>query len=258
MTLEHKLQMNRRIVSGNWKMNKLANEAVDLVETISQYAANNEHVKTILAVPAPYLALLTTKQKNNLHIAAQNCHHQPKGAYTGEWSAAMLKSLGINYCLVGHSERRIYFHENDQEIFEKTRQCLSHDVHPIFCLGEQLEDRENDRFFEVIEKQLSLLMTLNQEELENVIIAYEPVWAIGTGKTASSAQAQEIHAFIRQQITKQFNDDVANLIPILYGGSCKPDNAKELFSQTDVDGGLIGGASLQANDFISIIKANEL
>lgn len=247
--------MSRKIVAGNWKMNTSLAEAKTLFGQIANEAKNYANTRIIMAPPAPYLALLA-QDFGTTHLAAQNCHEQKNGAYTGEWSANMLNQLGIKYCLIGHSERRAYFQESDAQIFEKIKACISTDVTPIFCLGEELSDRESGNYLEIIKAQLALPLTLDATDFNKLIIAYEPVWAIGTGKTASSAQAQEIHAFIRNQINMQYGVALADKISILYGGSCKPDNANELFAQPDVDGGLIGGAALNANDFLAIIKAN--
>jgi len=247
--------MSRKIVAGNWKMNTSIAEAKALYATISAEAKNYPITKIIMAPPAPYLALLA-QENDATYLAAQNCHEKESGAYTGEWSATMLKDLGIGYCIIGHSERRAYFKESDQQIFEKLNACLKAGVTPILCIGEELNDREAGKHFDVIKTQLTLALTLSTADFNKIIIAYEPVWAIGTGKTASSDQAQEIHQHIRSLINNTYGDKIANNTSILYGGSCKPDNAEELFAQPDVDGGLIGGASLKPTDFLAIIKAN--
>lgn len=248
--------MSRKIVAGNWKMNTSISEAKALYADISEEAKNFPTNKIIMAPPAPYLALLA-QENDASYLAAQNCHEKESGAYTGEWSAIMLKDLGIGYCIIGHSERRAYFKESDQQIFEKLNACLNAGVTPILCIGEELNDREASKHFDVIITQLTLALTLSAADFNKIIIAYEPVWAIGTGKTASSDQAQEIHQYIRSLIDNTYGDEIADNTSILYGGSCKPDNAVELFSQPDVDGGLIGGASLKPADFLAIVKANK-
>ena len=192
-------------------------------------------------------------------LAAQDvsAHHEP-GAYTGEFSAEMLQSIGVEYAIVGHSERRLYHGETDEVISKKIKACIDSEVIPIYCCGENLEDREAGRHIEVVTGQIAeALKGYDRHDLKNLVIAYEPVWAIGTGKTASSEQAQEMHAAIRSFLGKSLGEDFANSVPILYGGSCKPSNAESIFSQPDVDGGLIGGAALNAADFISIVKAAE-
>jgi len=194
--------------------------------------------------------------ENNFSVGAQNCSNHEVGAYTGEISAAMLKSLDVQYCIIGHSERRKYFKETHEELAEKVNLLLDNSINPIFCCGEVLEERESEKHFDIVKGQISdSLFKLNKEELLNVVIAYEPVWAIGTGKTATSDQAQEMHAFIRGLLSEKYGEDIANEISILYGGSCNAKNAKELFSQKDVDGGLIGGAALKAEDFLAIIQS---
>ena len=251
--------MRKKIVAGNWKMNNTFEEADDLLfelaESISDLDLDNQEV--IVCPPAIYLEMSTDVGiENGFSVGSQNCSNQEAGAYTGEISAAMLKSLEVKYCLVGHSERRKYNHETHEDLAQKVEQLLSHDISPIFCCGEALEEREAEKHFEVVKAQINdSLFGFSKEEMLNIVVAYEPVWAIGTGKTASSAQAQEMHAFIRSLLSEKYGQDIADEISILYGGSCNPKNAKELFSQTDVDGGLIGGASLKANDFLAIIKS---
>jgi triosephosphate isomerase len=194
--------------------------------------------------------------ENGFSVGAQNCSTADKGAYTGEISAAMLKSLDVDYCIVGHSERRKYFKESHSELSQKVDRLLENDITPIFCCGELLEERESDKQFDIVKAQISeSLFHLSTEEFSNLVIAYEPVWAIGTGKTASSDQAQEMHTFIRKTLEEKYGKELADATTILYGGSCNAKNAKELFAQADVDGGLIGGASLNANDFIAIAKS---
>jgi len=251
--------MRKKIVAGNWKMNKTFEEAddllFDLAEALQDLELDNEEV--IICPPAVYLEMSTdVGLENNFSVGAQNCSNKEAGAYTGEISAAMLKSLDVQYCIVGHSERRKYFNETHQQLAEKVDLLLNNEIQPIFCCGEVLEEREAEKHFDVVKAQISdSLFHLNEDELRNIVIAYEPVWAIGTGKTASSEQAQEMHAFIRSILAEKYNENLANDISILYGGSCNPKNAKELFAQSDVDGGLIGGASLKAEDFVAIVKS---
>ncbi len=251
--------MRRNIVAGNWKMNKTFEEADDLLFNIADPLKdmNLDLTQVILCPPVLYAEMFTDiALENNFSVGAQNCSNHSEGAYTGEISAAMLKSMDIDYCLVGHSERRKYFNEDSKMLAEKVDQLLENEISPIFCCGEALEEREANNHFDVVGKQLyEGLFHLTAEELDNVIIAYEPVWAIGTGKTASPEQAQEMHAFIRNLIAKKYGQDIADDTSILYGGSCNAKNAKELFALKDVDGGLIGGASLKAEDFLAIIKS---
>ena len=251
--------MRRNIVAGNWKMNKTFEEADDLLFSIAEplQKLNLDTTQVILCPPVLYAEMFTDiALENNFSVGAQNCSNHSEGAYTGEISAAMLKSMDIEYCLVGHSERRKYFDENSKMLAEKVEQLLENEINPIFCCGEVLEDREGNIHFDIVGKQLyEGLFHLSADELDNVIIAYEPVWAIGTGKTASPEQAQEMHAFIRNLVAKKYTQEVANDMTILYGGSCNAKNAKELFALKDVDGGLIGGASLKAEDFLTIIQS---
>lgn len=248
--------MRRNIVAGNWKMNKNFAEADDLInsieETLRQYDTTD--VDIIVCPPFPYLELVSDVSEDaNFFVGAQNVAKFDNGAYTGEISASMLKSMAVDYCIVGHSERRKYFFETNQDIAQKIDLLLKEDITPIICVGESLEEREADKHFEIIRKQVEEgIFHLKAADMQRCIIAYEPVWAIGTGKTATKEQAQEIHAFIRGLMVEKYNDDVAQEVSILYGGSCNPKNASELFSMKDVDGGLIGGASLKAKDFIEI------
>lgn len=248
--------MRRNIVAGNWKMNKQFPEADDLINGIAEqlHEFDTTDVDVIVCPPFPFLELVSdVAEDTDFFVGAQNVAHFDDGAYTGEVSATMLKSLGVDYCIVGHSERRKYFHETNQEIAEKINRLLKQDITPIMCVGESLEEREAGKHFEIIGKQVEEgIFHLSADDMQRCIIAYEPVWAIGTGKTATKEQAQEVHAFIRGLIEKHYNDDVAQEVSILYGGSCNPKNAKELFAMPDVDGGLIGGASLKAKDFIEI------
>ena len=248
--------MRKQIVAGNWKMNKniqqgkeLCNSILNLLET------SNKEV--ILAVPFTHFTVLAELTRgSNLKLAAQNCHHELSGAYTGEISASMFASLGVDYVILGHSERRAYNNEDDDLLRKKVDTALSQNLKVIYCCGETLDERNSGVHFDLVAKQIiEGVFHLKAEEMKNIVIAYEPVWAIGTGETATSAQAQEMHAHIRNVITNQYGADVAHDVSILYGGSCKASNAQELFAQTDVDGGLIGGASLDAEEFISIVNA---
>ncbi|MDD2192293.1 MAG: triose-phosphate isomerase [Bacteroidales bacterium] len=250
--------MRRNIVAGNWKMNLGFEEADDLVNLIAEKLDEVETETTVIVCPPyPYLELTSDlAQESNFFAGAQNVSSFDNGAYTGEVSAQMLASMNIDYCIVGHSERRKYFHETNQEISTKVVKLLESGISPIFCCGEALEERESEKHFDVVKTQIvESLFNLTGEEILDVIIAYEPVWAIGTGKTATGAQAQEMHAYIRSLLTEKYGKEVSEEISILYGGSCNPKNAKELFANKDVDGGLIGGASLKADDFLAIITS---
>ncbi|MDR3350786.1 MAG: triose-phosphate isomerase [Prevotellaceae bacterium] len=249
--------MYKKIVAGNWKMNTTFQEGEALVKAI--IAGKKEtpaDVSLIVAPPFTHLCCLTEPlRKAGIGTAAQNCASEEKGAYTGEVSAKMLASIGVEYCIIGHSERREYYGETNEILFKKVQQALSAGLRPVFCVGEVLAEREANRHFEVVAQQLGeVLLKLTPADFAKIIVAYEPVWAIGTGKTATSAQAQEIHAHIRKTLAGRFGA-AAEDTAILYGGSCKPSNAKELFAQPDVAGGLIGGASLVADDFIAIAKS---
>lgn len=252
--------MRKNIVAGNWKMNKRFDEADELVSGIMDLLEKKELGKNtlmILCPPFPYLEMCTDYSNDSYFvIGAQNVNDNDHGAYTGEVSAEMLNSMEVEYCIVGHSERRAYYGETDAIVARKVDQLLKNDIRPIVCCGEVLEEREADKQFDVVRRQITDgLFHLTAEQFANVVIAYEPVWAIGTGKTATPAQAQEIHAFIRGLIADKYGKEVADETSILYGGSCKPSNAKELFANSDVDGGLIGGASLKAEDFVDIAIA---
>ncbi|HEY0667675.1 MAG TPA: triose-phosphate isomerase [Sphingobacteriaceae bacterium] len=251
--------MRKKIVAGNWKMNMDYTSAISLfsevVNMVNDEVIGNQEV--VICPPYIYLnSLVQLKSGAKVSLGAQNCHQSESGAFTGEISAPMLKSIGVAYSILGHSERRQYFGETDELLAEKVNTVLKNDLLPIFCIGETLDERNSEKYFEVIERQLEKgLFHLTDDQFKKVVIAYEPVWAIGTGLTASPEQAQEIHAFIRSKIAGRYSEEVANDITILYGGSCNPKNAAELFSQRDIDGGLIGGASLKSRDFTDIIKA---
>ncbi len=246
--------MRRNIVTGNWKMNLNHSDSTRLIDEINTKEIHLD-VELIVAPPSIYLSSLHKKQ-HHFSLSAQNIHFEENGAFTGEISAEMLSSLNINYAIVGHSERRSMFHETDEIIFKKVKSLLKYNVNPIFCCGELKEEREEGRAFEVVSNQLNYLLSdLKEDQIRKIIIAYEPVWAIGTGLTASPEDAQKMHKHIRESLADQFSLKTAENIAILYGGSCKPENAKDIFSQEDIDGGLIGGASLDCNSFLSIANS---
>lgn len=251
--------MRKQIAAANWKMNLTYLQGQQLLgEILDKDLGSKENHEVIFAVPFPYLIMAKEKTTalKNYYIAAQNCSNKKSGAYTGEISVEMLNSIHIKHCIIGHSERREYFNETNEQLAEKLNLLLENDMTPIFCCGEPLDIREANTQNEYVEKQLKeSLFHLSADDIKKVIIAYEPIWAIGTGKTATTEQAQEIHAYLRSVIAKQYGNDVADEISILYGGSVKANNAKEIFASPDVDGGLVGGASLVALDFIEIIKA---
>lgn len=251
--------MRRQIAAANWKMNLTYQQGEQLLdEVLNAEILLQDHQSVVFAVPFPYLIMANSalSDARGYFAAAQNCYNKKSGAYTGEVSAEMLQSIGIQYCVLGHSERREYFAESNATLAEKLDICLAYGITPIFCCGEPLPIREAGTQNSYVETQLKeSLFHLSGEQLEKIVIAYEPVWAIGTGKTASTAQAQEMHAYLRSVLAKQYNSKTADSVPILYGGSVKAGNAKELFACADVDGGLVGGASLIAADFIEIIRA---
>ena len=251
--------MRIQIAAANWKMNMTFQQGEKLLDDVLAGNVNLAlHQKVIFAVPYPYLIMTRSEveEEFNYEAAAQNCSEKKSGAYTGETSAEMLHSIGVSYCIVGHSERREYFGENNKMLTEKVNRCLENSITPIFCCGESLNIREAGTQNDFVATQLKeSLFHLSPEHISKLILAYEPIWAIGTGKTATTEQAQEMHAHIRSVLAGRYGADIANGIPILYGGSVKANNAKELFDCPDVDGGLVGGASLAAADFIEIIKA---
>lgn len=256
--LNRKEHMRKKIVAGNWKMNKDLQEGRNLTQEVVTKTNGSEEAQIVLATPAVHIAAVveTVAGKNGIEVAAQNCSDKASGAYTGEISAAMIKSAGANYVILGHSERREYFGETNEQLAKKLDQALANGLTPIFCCGEPLEVREADEMYSFVKQQLTeSLFHLSAEDFAKISIAYEPIWAIGTGKTATSEQAQEMHAELRAHLSTQFGQSAADECPILYGGSCKPGNAKELFACPDVDGGLIGGASLNADDFVAIINS---
>jgi triosephosphate isomerase len=259
-----KQKMRKKIAAGNWKMNTTFEGGKQLIsEIIGGMAANppeqtSEEMLVVLGTPFITLKKAANLVKNEpqIKIAAQNCYSEEKGAYTGEISVEMIKSTGAEFIIIGHSERREYFNESFEMLAKKVDLTLKHGLTPIFCCGEKLETREAGAHFDLVKRQVEgSLFHLNAEELSKVVIAYEPVWAIGTGVTASPAQAQEMHAFIRKTIADKYGKVLADNITILYGGSVGAKNAQELFSQPDVDGGLVGGASLKAEDFVTIINS---
>jgi triosephosphate isomerase len=249
--------MRKNIVAGNWKMNKNLQEGMALAAELNHRLSEEKvSCKVIVCPPLTHLSsVAAVTDAKNISLGAQNCANHEKGAYTGEVSAEMIASTGASYVILGHSERRQYYGETNQIIKTKIELALANGLTPIYCFGEVLEEREANRHFEVVKMQLEeALFDFSAEDFAKFVLAYEPVWAIGTGKTATAEQAQEIHAFARTLIAKKYGNDLANEISILYGGSCNPSNAKELFAKPDVDGGLIGGAALKADDFMGVIK----
>lgn len=245
--------LRKKIAAGNWKMHKTVADGQELIRHLSTNWSG-QYAEMVVAPPFIHLpSVLETTNGTSIRVAAQNCHAQKEGAFTGEVSAYMLADLGVDYVIIGHSERREYFHESNALLREKVEAVLAEGLGCIFCCGEPLDVREDETQDAYVDKQLQeSLFHLNAEQMSNVVIAYEPIWAIGTGLTASPDQAQSMHAFIRGLLTENYGEDLAASISILYGGSVKPGNADELFSQTDVDGGLVGGASLKGEDFTAI------
>lgn len=250
--------MRKNIVAGNWKMNKNLQEGVELAKELNE-ALKNKTVNCDVVIGTPFIHLasvVNSVDTTRIGVAAQNCADKESGAYTGEVSAAMVASTGAKYVILGHSERRAYYHETPELLKEKVKLALANGLTPIFCIGEVLEEREANKHFEVVKSQVEeSLFELSPEDFSKIVLAYEPVWAIGTGKTATADQAQEIHAFIRKTLAGQYGQEIADNTSILYGGSANAGNAKELFSNPDVDGGLIGGASLGVDKFMPIIEA---
>jgi triosephosphate isomerase len=250
--------MRKNIVAGNWKMNKTLQEGIELAKAVTNSVSSiSPKCQIVLGTPFIHITeVVKTVDSAKISVAAQNCADKVSGAYTGEVSASMIQSTGATYVILGHSERRAYYGETAATLKDKTDLALENGLLPIFCIGEVLSERESDSHFDVVKKQISeSLFHLSAEAFGKIVLAYEPVWAIGTGKTASSDQAQEMHAFIRSLLVEKYGKEVANNTSILYGGSCNAANAKELFANADVDGGLIGGASLKAEDFLAIITA---
>ena len=251
--------MRKQIVAGNWKMNNDLAASKKLAKQVSKKIKKGKVKNTKVIIAPTFVSLASAvkaTKKSRVKVAAQNMHFEESGAYTGEISAKMLKSVGVKTVILGHSERREYFGETDALLTKKVDAALANKMSVIFCFGEVLTDRKSGNQEAVVESQIkNALLHLEASAFKNIVLAYEPVWAIGTGETASPEQAQDMHAFIRKTLANQYGDDVANSVSILYGGSCKPTNAKEIFSKPDVDGGLIGGAALNADDFIAIINA---
>lgn len=252
--------MRQKIVAGNWKMNKDLERGLELVSEVVNMVKDEVTSSVTVVLCPPFVHLTSVKKliagQSNIKLGAQNCHQKASGAYTGEISAEMLKSVGTDYVILGHSERREYFHETNEQLAEKVNIVLANGLLPIFCCGESLDLRQNGDFVGFVTNQLTeSLFHLSAEEFGKIVIAYEPIWAIGTGLTATAQQAQDMHAAIREHLASKYGQAVADATPILYGGSAKPSNAVELFSCPDVDGGLIGGASLASRDFTDVVKA---
>ena len=248
--------MRKKIIAGNWKMNNNTQQTINLIDELVKKLPQTK-AEVIIAPSFVNLALAVQATKESpIVVAAQNMHFAEKGAYTGEVSADMLESIGVKTIILGHSERREYFNETDESLAKKVDTALAHQMRIIFCIGEKLAERKANKHFEVVKSQIEkALFHLSASDWANIVLAYEPVWAIGTGETASPEQAQEIHAFIRKTINEKYGNEVADNVTILYGGSCNAKNVASLFANPDVDGGLIGGASLIADDFVSIIQA---
>ncbi|HEY5509596.1 MAG TPA: triose-phosphate isomerase [Prolixibacteraceae bacterium] len=251
--------MRKKIVAGNWKCNTTVSEGIALAKQVSDIVIERgaKDVVVVLGTPFTHLtSVIATVDKNRIDVAAQNCAAEPKGAFTGEVSVSMIQSTGATFVIIGHSERREYYHETSEILNKKVALTLAQGLTPIYCCGEALAIREAGTENSFVKNQLKeTIFNLSAEDFSKIVIAYEPIWAIGTGRTASSQQAQDMLAFIRQLIAEKFNQSIAEECSILYGGSCSPANAKELFAQPDIDGGLIGGASLKAEDFLAIINA---
>lgn len=251
--------MRKNIVAGNWKMNNDLAETQELISHLKMQLVKEPEAEVMVAPSFTNLYTAFQSLKDSpITVAAQNMHQSENGAFTGEVSAKMLKSIGISTVILGHSERRAQFYETHDILAEKVNTALKNEMRIIFCFGEELDDRKADQHFELVEQQLQeSLYHISEDNWNNVVLAYEPVWAIGTGETASPEQAQEMHAFVRKSIAKKYNNDIAKNVSILYGGSVKPGNATEIFAKEDVDGGLIGGASLKAVDFVEIVNSFE-
>lgn len=248
--------MRKHIVAGNWKMNNGLIQTKTLISELKQQTKTSDAEVMIAPTFTNLWHAFEATRQDDIEVIAQNMHFAEKGAYTGEVSAAMLKSIGIQTVILGHSERRAYFNETDESLAKKVDAALEHNMRVIFCFGEELSDRKAGNQETVVENQIkNALFHLEAEAFKDIVLAYEPVWAIGTGETASPEQAQDMHAFIRTKLANKYGNDVADSVSILYGGSVKPNNAKEIFSNPDVDGGLIGGAALNAEDFYAIVNA---
>ena len=249
--------MRKKIVAGNWKMNNGLSETTELINDLKQNLSDSD-VKVMIAPSYPFLKTAVDQVGDgSIEVISQNINDNKSGAYTGEVSIDMLNSIGVNTTLIGHSERRAYYNEDDALLLKKINLALESNMDIIFCFGEELKDRKSNTYFGIVKSQLeNTVMKIESNSWKNIVLAYEPVWAIGTGETASAEQAQEIHEFVRNCVSENFNSEIADNVSILYGGSVKPSNAVEIFNKKDVDGGLIGGAALKAHDFVEIIKAN--
>ncbi len=251
--------MRKKIVAGNWKMNMDLSEGLKFAASVDKYFREKPSERGLVIMCTPFIHLAGAAEilkHGKVALGAQNCASEASGAYTGEVSAWMVKSTGAEYVIIGHSERRSYYQEDDKLLNKKTLLAINSGLKVIFCCGESLNERESEKHFVIVKRQLEEgLFTLTEEQMDMIVLAYEPVWAIGTGLTASPDQAQEMHKYIRDLVKEKYGNDCAKKLPILYGGSCKPSNAAEIFSKPDVDGGLIGGASLKKEDFTAIVEA---
>ncbi len=247
--------MRKPIIAGNWKMNKTRDEALQFIYAVKDNVVSNEEVESVICAPFPYLRCLVKRQGSQLRIGAQNMHFEASGAFTGEVAPRMLSSIGVSYVILGHSERREMFNETDETVNKKVHAAFAHNLIPIVCVGESLENRENGTTNEVVEGQtVAALNGLTAEQVKQVVLAYEPIWAIGTGRTATAEQANETIGYIRQVVERVYGKEVADAIRIQYGGSVNPSNIKELMSQEHIDGALVGGASLDPQSFLSLVN----
>ncbi|WP_226580435.1 triose-phosphate isomerase [Halobacillus litoralis] len=251
--------MRKQVIAGNWKMNKTHREAEDFIQTAKNEVPSSEQVESIVCAPFPFLQKLVEETEGtSLKIGAQNMHFEESGAFTGEVSPVMLKELGVTYVVLGHSERREIFKETDEDVNKKVHAAFNHGLTPIICVGESLEQRESNQTMDVVETQVKKALDgLTNEQCAETIIAYEPIWAIGTGRTATSEQANEVCTHIRKVVSEYVNEDAAEAVRIQYGGSVKPANVDELLSQSDIDGALVGGASLEADSFLKLVEAGK-
>jgi len=251
--------MRKKIVAGNWKMNMDLAEGLKLASSIDKYFNEKPSNKATVILCTPFIHLAGANEilkHGKVALGAQNCASEASGAYTGEISAWMVRSTGAEYVIIGHSERRSYYNEDDKTLNKKTLLAINSGLKVIFCCGEVLKEREDKKHFMIVKRQLEEgLFPLSVEQMDKIVLAYEPVWAIGTGLTASPEQAQEMHKYIRDLVREKYGNDCAKKLPVIYGGSCKPSNAAEIFSKPDVDGGLIGGAALKKEDFTAIVEA---
>ena len=251
------ISIRRIMIAGNWKLNKTIREAIELVTLLKRQMGDLQNVDVVVCPPYTALSDIAEilAEESDIQLGAQDLYWEEKGAFTGEISGSMIKEAGASFVLVGHSERRQFFHETNEMVNKKTKAALKNNLTPIVCIGETLAEREAGKTFQVIEAQLKgAFAHFNREEIKKIVVAYEPVWAIGTGKVATPREAQEVHAFIRKELTKAFGEEAALGIRILYGGSVKPDNISSLMSEADIDGALVGGASLEAGQFSDIVK----